>query len=837
MTSALARFSALLRVTPVSGNLFAYRPCTSQWEDNGNCASVDTAPTCGTISLSTFLGVQTYYPSFYTPSTLSATGAGVPNADTVVFVTAQQTSRCGSGTIAYASHCQRASNDRPTFGNINFCPGMLPATVDEDFLSTALHELAHVLAFSSSLFPYFRDDAGAARTPRDSYGDPADAYYKTFSCGGSSTGDYVASPSTISYANERGMSCSWGSAATWATANIPYGSGGKAPSDCVARISTPRVAAAAKIFFGCSTLAGADLENQDTSSCFVQGSHWDARTLASEFMAAYSSVGSKISPITLAVFEDSGWYSPVYSSGDAWFAGKDWGYKQGCAFATEKCSASNAGSPPHFAFGTALSEVSKCTVDRRFKGYASITTHSPLPAQYQYFPTSSWGGSSELYDYCPAIEAHSNGDCTSASTTANSNDRGGLTGSSSLCHMTTLRASGYSATSTQSAGCYRVACAANRASYTVTLASGATATCSTDGAAATFSGFSGSLICGSPASVCGTGYVWDGSATPSITPSLSLTPSTTSSLSLTATGSPTTTLTATGTPTPSLSVSSTGTASNTPLVTLSPGSAVLRLSLVFSGSSGTFTATMQGIVISSTAAALGVPRASVGWLGVTNPSAPGISRLLQAGARVQLSLMPAAAASSPLIQASMASGSSLSTAVTSALSTGFNTALAAQPDAAALATALGYGTTAAMVASLSLDANIPISAVVMSASPSASPVYGSTLSPAATGGLVGGILGGAALALYLITVAIVDCCIKCTCCCQHAQCKKRYQTRSIWCCCCCCCNATQAAPPAPVNEQSLRGKQGKPLKGSRTQGRAPSPRTVENPLAQKKRRG
>jgi hypothetical protein len=193
---------------------------------------------------------------------------------------------------------------------------------------------------------------------------------------------------------------------------------------------------------------------------------------------------------------------------------------------------------------------------------------------------------------------------------------------------------------------------------------------------------------------------------------------------------------------------------------------------------------MQGTIITATAAALSVPRASIGWLGVTSTSAPGISRLLQAGARVQLYLLPAAAATSPVIQSSMASGSSLSYAVTSTLSTGFSTALAAQPGAATLATALGYGTTAAMVASLSLDASIPITAVVMSASPSPSPAYGSALSSSATAGLIGGIVGGAVIALYLITVFTVACCIKCTCCCQHAQCSERYKTRSIWCCCC-----------------------------------------------------
>ena len=315
VTASLARFSQLLKVTPVSGNLYAYRDCDSSWSATGGCAAVDSATTCAggsddvALPLSAYFGAQTYYPtSPSTAATLPATGAGVSNADTVIFITAKQTSSCGtggSGTSAYATHCQRASNDRPTWGRVNFCPGMLStsntAAGVAELLSTTLHELAHVLVFSSSLFPYWRDDTGAARTARKASGSPAASF--TISGRG-----YIASSSTISYANERGMDCSWGAATSWASANIPFGlDSTKDPGSCVARISTPRVKAASRAFFSCDTLEGAELENQDTSEGFVQGSHWEARTLGGEFMAAYSSTGAKISPITLAVFEDSGW--------------------------------------------------------------------------------------------------------------------------------------------------------------------------------------------------------------------------------------------------------------------------------------------------------------------------------------------------------------------------------------------------------------------------------------------------------------------------------------------------------------------------------------------------
>ena len=191
--------------------------------------------------------------------------------------------------------------------------------------------------------------------------------------------------------------------------------------------------------------------------------------------------------------------------------------------------------------------------------------------------------------------------------------------------------------------------------------------------------------------------------TPSVTPSAAVTPSITPSAAAT----------------PSITSSATATSSITPLVTPSTGTALLRLSLIFSGSSGTFTAEMQSTIIASAATTLEVPPASIGWLGVTDPSSPGISRRLISGVRVQLSVLPSAASLSSVIQASLSggSGNSLSSVVTSLLSSGFNAALASQPGASALAFSLGYGSTAAMVSSLSLDSTIPITAVVMSATP------------------------------------------------------------------------------------------------------------------------
>ena len=86
-------------------------------------------------------------------------GAGVPNVDFMVFVTAEQSASCPpsgatSGVLAYASTCQRDQYDRPTFGSVNFCPFRVPSsTADQNEITlaigTAIHELFHALGFNS----------------------------------------------------------------------------------------------------------------------------------------------------------------------------------------------------------------------------------------------------------------------------------------------------------------------------------------------------------------------------------------------------------------------------------------------------------------------------------------------------------------------------------------------------------------------------------------------------------------------------------------------------------------------------------------------------------------
>lgn len=60
-----------------------------------------------------------------------------------------------SGTLAYASACQRDQFDRPILGGINFCPYSVPTSTASDstfnmMLFTTMHELTHALGMTMS---------------------------------------------------------------------------------------------------------------------------------------------------------------------------------------------------------------------------------------------------------------------------------------------------------------------------------------------------------------------------------------------------------------------------------------------------------------------------------------------------------------------------------------------------------------------------------------------------------------------------------------------------------------------------------------------------------------
>ena len=104
----------------------------------------------------------------------STDGAGVTGEDYILYVSANQ-AECPasmdgqSTTVAFAGSCQmEAALDRPVAGFINFCPDALADETDDFIFAVAKHELLHALAFSSSIFAFWRNPDGTPRTSRDS---------------------------------------------------------------------------------------------------------------------------------------------------------------------------------------------------------------------------------------------------------------------------------------------------------------------------------------------------------------------------------------------------------------------------------------------------------------------------------------------------------------------------------------------------------------------------------------------------------------------------------------------------------------------------------------------
>ena len=104
--SAMALLEASLRVNNVGGNLKMSRPCATYWIANGVCASFRSPVMCGTNAVpDDYIGATQVCTGGPTTScSTSPGGDGVPDTDFLVFVTTQQTSTCGSSTLACTWH-------------------------------------------------------------------------------------------------------------------------------------------------------------------------------------------------------------------------------------------------------------------------------------------------------------------------------------------------------------------------------------------------------------------------------------------------------------------------------------------------------------------------------------------------------------------------------------------------------------------------------------------------------------------------------------------------------------------------------------------------------------
>ncbi|XP_061664753.1 ciliated left-right organizer metallopeptidase [Syngnathoides biaculeatus] len=226
--------------------------------------------------------------------TLRRPGSGAPDADFLLYAHVRASGKCRAqpGLLAYAAHCRTDAGGRPLAGVVVICrDGHARLTVQ-----TVVHELFHALGFSKDLFPTWRDclSAGAGCSPRGK----------------------------VTHVDGTGQT----------------------------RIYTPSVISALQRHLGAvDPELGGPLENADAPPGGVS-SHWEARLLqGSVMLAAPSRSGAaRIDPLTLAAFEDTGWYSVDTGRAQRLV----WGEGEGASFGSTLTCADNSSS--FFCSGSGL---------------------------------------------------------------------------------------------------------------------------------------------------------------------------------------------------------------------------------------------------------------------------------------------------------------------------------------------------------------------------------------------------------------------------------------------------------------------------------------------------
>lgn len=355
---------------------------------------------------------------------------GVEDADLIWYVSATPSTRfCGTNTLAVAVACNFDQFDRPTAGAINFClnqvelddNGGASDAVKQDNFDVAVHEAAHILGMSSNAFRYFYDsETGKPRTSRP---------FQTESV-------------TCVDGVER-------------TLGLPAGNtlkmGTKLNGQRYASIVTPRVQAVVRNHFNCQSLEGAQLENQPTGSESCIGDHWEERYFYPEAMTSVMSPTTNVlSPLTLALMEDSGWYVGNYSQANL----LPWGHGVGCEFLDSSCLSNDEStgktSVPRYSRGAFCSAPNSrgCSSGQTHKMACTVLDYSLYyppaypPSRYQYFSASDTLGGPEEVDYCPVYGSTYSGlkpeqlECENANNVDNFNLFSEYYGEGSKCYET-----------------------------------------------------------------------------------------------------------------------------------------------------------------------------------------------------------------------------------------------------------------------------------------------------------------------------------------------------------------------------------------------------------------
>ena len=169
-------------------------------------------------------------------------------------------------------------------------------------------------------------------------------------------------------------------------------------------ISTPKVLEKARIHFNCESIKGVPVENQGGDGSAL--SHWESRYMLGDYMISNDYPEMVISDITLAYFEDTGFYKANYYTGGLFRFGKN----QGCAFLEEECVTNNGKSTSFPNEFCTEREAFFCGSSHLSRGDCYIIEYDDrLDSQFRHFNNKKLGGTSSA-DYCPVMNTYSDDD-------------------------------------------------------------------------------------------------------------------------------------------------------------------------------------------------------------------------------------------------------------------------------------------------------------------------------------------------------------------------------------------------------------------------------------------
>ncbi|EAN89556.1 surface protease GP63, putative [Trypanosoma cruzi] len=135
------------------------------------------------------------------------------------------------------------------------------------------------------------------------------------------------------------------------------------------KVAGKHVKEKAKAHFGCDSLEGMELEDEDGASS-RNIPHWKERHAWDELMAPTVGAGY-YTALTMAVFADMGYYRVNWSMAEP----MSWGHRSGCDFLEKKCSEITdfPTKYPHMFCDATDNETLRCTSDRRHIGKCTAT--------------------------------------------------------------------------------------------------------------------------------------------------------------------------------------------------------------------------------------------------------------------------------------------------------------------------------------------------------------------------------------------------------------------------------------------------------------------------------